>query len=161
MMKFMLFGLLIRGELVTCQYMLSETRSIITVVFIAFRECSLTRKRSRSAPTSRGSGFDPSNGLLTLVADAVQALVFHMGPSPSAIVGHKGFTSLQLPQPINLQGTSCPSLLLYFQVRLTCKANPPLFLLHTRSVMMYFLSLAPSFYDETHTTFAVFARIPT
>jgi hypothetical protein len=43
--------------------------------------------------------------LLTLVADAVQALVFGMGPpASSAIVGHEGLASLQLPQPINLQG---------------------------------------------------------
>jgi hypothetical protein len=42
--------------------------------------------------------------LLTLVADAVQAFGLSYGLPSSAVVGHEGFASLQLPQPINLQG---------------------------------------------------------
>jgi hypothetical protein len=80
MMKFMLFGLLIRGKLVTCQYMLSEIRSIITLVSKAFRDCSLTRKRSSSRSHLARIMIWFEQRLLTLVADAVQALVFHMGP---------------------------------------------------------------------------------
>lgn len=45
MMKFMLFGLLTRGELVTCQYMLSETRSNITVVFHTFKRALTDSQR--------------------------------------------------------------------------------------------------------------------
>jgi hypothetical protein len=91
MMKFMLFGLLIRGKLVTCQYMLSETRSIIPVVLKALRERSLTCKRPRSRFHLAWIMIWLQRWLLALVADAVQALVFYMGSPSSAIVGHEGF----------------------------------------------------------------------
>jgi len=69
------------------------------------------------------------------------------------------FASLQLPQPMNLQGLLVLIAILSRKINIQSKhnsASTPHQVSHD-----VFLSLAPSFYDETHTTFAVFARVPT
>ena len=169
MMKSMLFGLLISGKLVTCQYMLSEIRSRYSFAsanfacIVADLQCFLR------------SGF-PSmcrRGLPDMIANcgqyrsSIEPIQFEIQSCCHLLHSYcqQSYSSIESLQLSRFRVAASHNIVVakfIFATSIPMTNIQGLCLsIHLRSVNLQFLPVPqPSFDDETHTTFAVFTRVP-